>query len=213
MDIIAEMPQLRAMLDVRVFLSTLASQWKSTRAHEIEKHNRYVTHQDGRRCTNMQLFAAVVNTYGKVGKEFVDFCYIVDSSNRGKARGRDLTNLLSLLAVYANAEKVVLIHAPTLKRAQRGDVVAAMAAKDAQAAANAAKEANAKAADSRDNATEKKHPKASKCPELRGDISYKDGQKLVYYKGCKQDYSYADGQIIAESTTPQFRTGSPNIPK
>ena len=56
----------------------------------------------------MQLFAAVVNTYGKVGKEFVDFCYIVDSSNRGKARGRDLTNLLSLLAVYANAEKVVL---------------------------------------------------------------------------------------------------------
>ena len=50
-------------------------------ASTIEKHNRYVTHQDGRRCTNMQLFAAVVNTYGKVGKEFVDFCYIVDSSN------------------------------------------------------------------------------------------------------------------------------------
>ena len=124
----------------------------------------------------MQLFAAVVNTYGKVGTELVDFCYIVDSSNRGKARGRDLTNLLSLLAVYANAEKVVLIHAPTLKRAQRGDVVAARAAKDAQAAANAAKEANAKAADSRDNATEKKHPKASKCPELRGDISYKMGR-------------------------------------
>ena len=71
------------------------------------------------------------------------------------------------------------VHIPAgilaLKRAQRGDVVAARAAKDAQAAANAAKEANAKAADSRDNATEKKHPKASKCPELRGDISYIDG--------------------------------------
>ena len=97
----------------------------------------------------MQLFAAVVNTYGKVGKAFVDFCYIVDSSNRGKARGRDLTNLLSLLAVYANAEKVVLIHAPALKRAQRGDVVAAIATKDAQAAANSAKEAKLKCKSSR----------------------------------------------------------------
>ena len=123
MDIIAEMPQLRAMLDVRVFLSTLASQWKSTRAHEAEKHNRYVTHQDGRRCTNMKLYAAVVNTYGKVGKEFEDFASVVDSKNRGKARGRDLTNLLSLLGVYANAEKVVLTHAPALKRALCGDVV------------------------------------------------------------------------------------------
>ena len=55
MDIVAEMPQLRAMLDVRVFLSTLSSQWKSTRAHEMEKPKRYVTHQDGRRCTNMKL--------------------------------------------------------------------------------------------------------------------------------------------------------------
>ena len=82
-------------------------------------------------------------------KEFEDFSYIVDSSSRGKARGRDLTNTLSLLGVYANAEKVVLTHAPALKRAQRGDVVAAIATKDAQAAANAAKEANAKAADSR----------------------------------------------------------------
>ena len=96
---------------------------------------------------------------------------------------------MSLLGVYANAEKVVLTHAPALKRAQRGDVVAAIAAKDAQAAATAAQGANA--AHLRDNATQKKHPKASKCPELRGDISYTDGQKLVYCKGCKQNYSYA----------------------
>ena len=55
-----------------------------------------------------------------------------------QARGRDLTILLSLLGVYANAEKVVLAHAPALKRAQRGDVIAAIAAKDAQQAATAA---------------------------------------------------------------------------
>ena len=43
----------------------------------------------------------------------------------------------------------------------------------------------------RDNAIQKKHPKAQICPELRGDISFKDGQKLVYCKGCKENYSYA----------------------
>ena len=126
----------------------------------------------------MKLYAAVVNTYSKVDKEFEDFASVVDSKNRGKARGRDLTNLLSLLGVYANAEKVVLTHAPALKRAQRGDVVAAIAAKDAQAAATAAQGANA--AHLRDNATQKKHPKASICPEFREDISFEDGQKLLF---------------------------------
>ena len=87
--------------------------------------------------------------------------------------------------------RVVLTHAPALKRALCGDVVVAIAAKDAQAAATAAKGANAKAAHLRDNATQKKHPKASICPELPGDISFKDGQKLVYCKGCKGAYSYA----------------------
>ena len=112
MDIIAEMPELRAMLDVRVFLPanpTAANcKWKSTRANETEKHDRYVTHADGRRCSNMKLYAAVVNTYGKVGQEFVDFCAVIDNSRRGKGRGRNLTNLLSLLGVYANAEQVLL---------------------------------------------------------------------------------------------------------
>ena len=51
--------------------------------------------------------------------------------------------MLSLPGVHANAEKVILAHAPALKRSQRGDVIAAIAAKDAQAAAAAAKEANA----------------------------------------------------------------------
>ena len=58
----------------------------------------------------MKLYAAVVNTYGKVGQEFVDFCTVVDSNSRGKVRGRDLTILLSLLGVYANAEKIVLVN-------------------------------------------------------------------------------------------------------
>ena len=34
MDIIAETPQLRAMLDIRAFLSTLSIGWRSTRANE-----------------------------------------------------------------------------------------------------------------------------------------------------------------------------------
>ena len=36
MDIVAESPMLRAMLDVRCYLSTLKRQWRSARAHEIE---------------------------------------------------------------------------------------------------------------------------------------------------------------------------------
>ena len=62
MDLIAEMPELCAMLDVRVFLST-AKVWKSTRSNEMETHRRYVTHVDGRRCTIMKLYTAVVSTY------------------------------------------------------------------------------------------------------------------------------------------------------
>ena len=42
---------------------------------------------------------------------------------------------MSLLAVYANVEKVLLLHAPSKKRAQREDVMAAIAAKGAAAAA------------------------------------------------------------------------------
>ena len=101
----------------------------------------------------MKLYAAVVNTYGKVGQEFVDFCTVVDNNNHGKGRGRDLTIFLSLLGVYANAEKVVLAHAPALKRAQRGDVVAAVAAKDAEAAATTTNNANAEAKALHENAT------------------------------------------------------------
>ena len=89
----------------------------------------------------------------------MDFCSVVDNSSRGKGRDRDLTILLSLLGVYANAEKVGLPHAPALKRAQRGDVVAAIAAKDAQATDAAANGANAAAKALCENATPQQHPK------------------------------------------------------
>ena len=72
----------------------------SARAHEVEKHKIHVTPKDGRRCTNMSLYPAVVNTYGFVGQEFSDFCRVVDTKNvRGIARGKSLVHLFSLPGV------------------------------------------------------------------------------------------------------------------
>ena len=87
------------------------------------------------------------------------------------------------LGVYANAEKVVLAHASALKRAQRGDVIAAIAAKDAQAAAAAANGATAAAKALRENATPKQHPKSAKRLDLRGDITSRDGKQYIFCKG------------------------------
>ena len=116
------------------------------------------------------LFAAVVNTYGYVGKEFEDFCAVIDEKNRGKNRGRTLIQLLSLLGVCANAEKVLLAHAPSKKRSQREDAIAAIAAKEA-AAAPAANGAAAAAAPVRENARpvaaqrrKRPNPTAKKLP-------------------------------------------------
>ena len=83
----------------------------------------------------MELSAAVVHAYGCIGDEFHNFCAAVDGDTRGRGRGKSLRRLLSLLGVYANAEKVLLLHAPSKKRAQREDVMAAIAAKDAAEAA------------------------------------------------------------------------------
>ena len=130
----------------------------------------------------------MVNTYGKVGQEFVDFCAVIDNSSRGKGRGRNLTNLLSLLGVYANAEQVLLTHAPSMKRAQRGDVKAAIAAKEAQEAATAtAKVAKAAAA-----AQLKATSKARKGIDFRGD-AYMDGKtKKVWCLKCKEGFNYTN---------------------
>ena len=76
-------------------------------------------------------------------------------------------------------------------RAQRGDVIAAIAAKDAQAAAAAANGANAAAKALRENATPKQHPKSAKRLDLRGDITCRDGKQFIFCKGCNKETSYA----------------------
>ena len=115
----------------------------------------------------------------------------MDKNSRGKGRGRDLTILLSLLGVYANAEKVALAHAPVLKRAQRGDVVAAVAAKDAEAVAAAANDANAEAKTLCENVAPQQHPRSAERPDLRGDITSRDGKQYIFCKGSNKETSYA----------------------
>jgi len=133
----------------------------------------------------------VVNTYGKVGQEFVDFCAVIDNSSRGKGRGRNLTNLLSLLGVYANAEQVLLTHAPSWKRAQRGDVKAAIAAKETQEAAAAAAKV-AKVAQAAAAAQLKATSKARKGLDIRGNV-YMDGSiKKVWCLKCKEGFNYTN---------------------
>ena len=196
MDIVAESPMLRAMLDVRCYLSTLKRQWRSARAHEIEKHQRYVTHSDGRRCTNLTLYPAVVNTYGYVGQEFRDFCATIDI----KGRGRRLSTLFSLLGVYANAEQVLLAYTPSQSRAQREDVLAAIAAKEAEVAssqeqpegqlrqAQPSKAGKARSPDSEVTS----NPKATIRPDLRGEISGADGKNpKIFCLACKAWKPYA----------------------
>ena len=112
---------------------------------------------------------------------------------------------------YANAEKVVLTHAPALKRAQRGDVVAAIAAKDAQAAATAAQGANA--AHLRDNALKRSTPKRRNAQSFVEIFLIQMGRSSSTARDANRTTPTRDGQIIAESTTPQFRTVPANIPK
>ena len=92
---------------------------------------------------DVQLQPAIQEVLGfeNSGQEFEDFAAAVGNSTRGKGRGRGLVSLLSILGVYANAEKVLLTHAPSRKRAQSGDVLAAVKAKEAAAAAARAAQA------------------------------------------------------------------------
>ena len=70
---------------------------------------------------------------------------------------------------------------------QRGDVVAAVAAKYAEAAAVAANDANAEAKALRENATPKQHPKNAKRPDLREDITSRDEKQYIFSKGCNKE--------------------------
>ena len=68
-------------------------------------------------------------------------------------------------------------------------MIAAIAAKDAEAAAVAANDANAEAKTLRENATPKQHPKSAKRPDLRGDITSRDEKQYMYIfsKGCNKE--------------------------
>ena len=85
--------------------------------------------------TSMELLAAVVNTYGYVGNEFVDFCAVVSENKRGMSRGRSLILLLAVFGVYENIENIILAHETSKKPSQRAEVIAAIDAKDAAVAA------------------------------------------------------------------------------
>ena len=73
-----------------------------------------------------------------------------------------------------------------MKRAQRRDVQAAIVAKDAQAEAAV----RADAAMAAQAAAPKSNPKATKCPELRGNISFVEGVKKVWCLKCKKYENY-----------------------
>ena len=53
----------------------------------------------------MVVFAAVVNTYRYVGKEFEDFCAVIDEKSRGKNRGRTLIQLYRCLELMRTQKK------------------------------------------------------------------------------------------------------------
>ena len=128
----------------------------------------------------MTSYAAVVNTYGYVGQEFRDFCATIDT----KGRGRRLLTLFSLLGVYANAEQVFLAYTSFQSRAQREDVLAAIAVKEAEVAssqeqpegqlrqAQPSKAGKDRSPDSELNS----NPKAKIRPDLRREISGADGK-------------------------------------
>ena len=70
-------------------------------------------------------------------------------------------------------------------------MVAAVAAKYAEAAAVAANDAKAEAKALRQNVIPQQHPKSAKRPDLRGDITSRDGKQVFFSKGCNKETSYA----------------------
>ena len=136
-----------------------------------------------------------------MGQEFVDFCAVIDRSSHGIGRGRNLTNLLSLLGVYANAEQVLLTHAPSMKRAQRGNVKAAKAAEEAQEAAAATAKV-AKVAQAAAAAQLKVTSKVRKGIDLHGRRSEK-GVVLEIQRGRQPRWLV--GPLLEASPFTRFR--------
>ena len=140
----------------------------------------------------MTSYAAVVNTYGYVGQEFRDFCATIDS----QGRGRRLLTLFSLFGVYANAEQVLLAYTPSQSRAQREDVLAAIAKVAPPQEqplgqlrkAQPSKIGKARSLDSKLNS----NPKTKIRPDLRGEFSGADGKNSkIFCLECKDWKPYA----------------------
>ena len=82
-------------------------------------------------------------------------------------------------------------------------MIAAIAAKDAEAAAAAAKDANAEAKAIRENATPKPNPKAQRCPHLRGDITRKDEKRYVFARDVRMMSCAQVGRSTVPATTAE----------
>ena len=102
--------------------------------------------------------------------------------------------------MYANAEQVLLAYTPSQSRAQREDVLAAIAAKEAEVAssqeqpegqlrqAQPSKAGKARSPDSEVTS----NPKATIRPDLRGEISGADGKNPNFFcLACKAWKPYA----------------------
>ena len=113
------------------------------------------------------------------------FCAVIDENSRWANRGRSLVELLSLLGVYANAEKILLAHAPSKQRSQREDVIAAIAAKDAAAAPAAIAPIRENVRPIAAHCSKKVNPTAKKRPELREPVQPADGEKVTHFR-CKE---------------------------
>ena len=105
-----------------------------------------------------------------------------------------MLTLFSLLGVYANAKQVVLAYTPSQSRAQREDVLAAIAAKEAKVApsqeqplgqlrkAQLSKTGKARSPDSKLSS----NPKPTIRPDLRREISSADGKNpKIFCLACK----------------------------
>ena len=82
---------------------------------------------------------------------------------------------MSVLGVYANAEKIILAHATSKTRSLRAEVIAAIDAKDAAVAAGG-ENGRPKVA----QRITKVNPTAMKCPELRKRIVNDDEFALTF---------------------------------
>ena len=93
------------------------------------------------------------------------------------------------------SEKVLLAHTHSKRRAQREDVLAAIAAKEAEIAASQQRPRPQPSDAQLSSAVREKkpNPKEGKRPDLRGEIFEADGDipKKIFCLGCQDRIDYA----------------------